>query len=87
MKDLDWEELTIEAINQVNPFSRRELMQAKTRELMAFIPNHIDLTPDLVRELNRYDMLADAFPLSEELEWDGSRPEKLASSILSRIAL
>lgn len=80
------EPIDVEDVRCVNGHSRRELMQQKSRELLAEIYARAKHPDRLLRHMfDVYEHLAMDWVCSETLEWEGSLADRQATHI--RVAL
>lgn len=76
------EEVSLEDLDLVNPFSRREVMEMETRELVSEISECPEpLWQKVHRMLDVYDHLASDWIYSDALEWTDSLPDKQSIKI------
>ena len=80
------EEIDFTELEQVNTFSRMELMKEKTRELIRHVS--ANAKPDdrsMHKAMEEFDLLAMDWVYSDRLDWEGSLPDKQAKKIMAHV--
>ena len=88
LKIKDTEPIDVEKLKKVNTFSRLERMKKKTAELTeivcALMPmQNKDRFLEFYKLLNEYNLLVIDWVYGNELEWDGSFPDKQIEKIMA----